>query len=87
MPSLVMTLIGADRPGLVRSVAATVTEHGANWLESRMARLAGQFAGILRVDVPENRADGLVQALQQLDRQGLKVIVQKDVGDVGPESA
>jgi glycine cleavage system regulatory protein len=81
MPSLVMTLIGADRPGLVRSVAAMVTEHGANWLESRMARLAGQFAGILRVDVPADRADGLIQALQQLDRQGLKVIVQKDVGD------
>lgn len=80
MAYLVMTLIGKDRPGLVESVAAAVTEHQANWLESRMARLAGQFAGILRVDVPSERADGLVQALQQLDRQGLKVIVQKDVG-------
>lgn len=78
MPSLVMTLIGADRPGLVESLAAAVAEHGANWLESRMAHLAGQFAGILRIDVPDEKADGLVQALQQLDRQGLKVIVQKD---------
>ena len=80
MPSLVMTLIGADRPGLVESVAATVAEHGANWLESRMAHLAGQFAGILRVDVPDDRADNLIQALGQLDRQGLKVIVQKEIG-------
>jgi glycine cleavage system regulatory protein len=78
MASLVMTLIGADRPGLVQSVAAAVSEHGANWLESRMSHLAGEFAGILRVDVPDDRADSLIQALQQLDRQGLKVIVQKD---------
>lgn len=78
MPSLVMTLIGTDRPGLVESVAAKVAEHGANWLESRMAHLAGEFAGILRVDVPVEMADSLVQSLQQLDRQGLTVIVQKD---------
>jgi glycine cleavage system regulatory protein len=80
MPSLVMTLIGADRPGLVQLVAALVAEHGASWLESRMAHLAGQFAGILRIDVPDHRADDLIQALEQLDRQGLRVIVQKDLG-------
>ena len=85
MASLVMTLIGADRPGLVKSVAAAVTEHGANWVESRMSHLAGQFAGILRVDVPDEKADSLVQALQQLDQQGLKVIVQKDSGLETPQ--
>jgi len=31
-----MTLIGVDRPGLVRSVAELVVQHGGNWLESRM---------------------------------------------------
>ncbi|HLP77739.1 MAG TPA: ACT domain-containing protein, partial [Candidatus Paceibacterota bacterium] len=35
--SLVMTVIGQDRPGLVESIASLVTEHGGNWLESRMA--------------------------------------------------
>ena len=33
--SLVMTIIGEDRPGLVESVADIVTGHGGNWLESR----------------------------------------------------
>ena len=42
---LVMTVLGNDRPGLVRSLADTVASHGGNWLESRMARLAGQFPG------------------------------------------
>ena len=54
---LVMTVIGQDRPGLVESVAALVAENGGNWLESRMSRLGGHFAGILRVEVPgENEA-------------------------------
>ena len=45
---LVMTIIGPDRTGLVESVARVVAEHGGNWLESRMCRLGGEFAGILR---------------------------------------
>ena len=57
---LVMTIIGRDRPGLVESVAALVVEHGGNWLESRMSRLGGQFAGILRVEVPEGEEAKLV---------------------------
>ena len=52
MTDLVLTLIGPDRPGLVESLAKRVTAHGGNWVESRMAHLAGQFAGILRVEVP-----------------------------------
>ena len=49
MTDLVLTLIGPDRPGLVEAVAEVVAAHGGNWLESRMARLAGKFAGILRI--------------------------------------
>ena len=29
-----------------------MTDHDGNWLESRMARLAGQFAGIVRIECP-----------------------------------
>lgn len=47
--SLVMTVIGKDRTGLVESIARLVAAHGGNWLESRMCRLGGEFAGILRV--------------------------------------
>jgi len=53
LATLVMTVIGADRPGLVQMVAARVADHGGNWLESRMCRLGGQFAGILRVEVAQ----------------------------------
>jgi glycine cleavage system regulatory protein len=73
MIDLVLTLIGADRPGLVEAVAQTVADRGGNWLESRMIHLAGSFAGILRVEVPPGQADALARALEALGTTGLRV--------------
>jgi glycine cleavage system regulatory protein len=75
---LVMTILGADRPGLVRRVADTVAEHGGNWLESRMARLAGHFAGIVRVECGGPAAEALVAALRGLESEGLTVLVVRE---------
>jgi glycine cleavage system regulatory protein len=75
---LVMTVIGRDRPGLVDSVAGLVADRGGNWLESRMSRLGGQFAGILRVEVPEEEEKRLVANLKELDARGLSVIINAD---------
>ena len=75
---LVMTIIGQDRPGLVDSVAGLVAEHGGNWLESRMSRLGGHFAGILRVEVPGENESALVAGLKKLESRGLTVVVHPD---------
>jgi len=80
LATLVMTVIGADRPGLVQMVAARVADHGGNWLESRMCRLGGQFAGILRVEVSPERRDELVNALRTLEVDGLRVIMHAESG-------
>jgi len=82
LATLVMTVIGADRPGLVQMVAARVADHGGNWLESRMCRLGGQFAGILRVEVAKERRDELVNALRTLEVDGLRVIIHAEGGVV-----
>ena len=71
---LVITLVGADRTGLVESVARAVAEPGGNWLESRMCRLGGEFAGILRVEIPAEKKSALLAALQKIS--GLNVVVQ-----------
>jgi glycine cleavage system regulatory protein len=76
LATLVMTLISPDRPGLVELVAARVAEHGGNWLESRMCRLGGQFAGIVRVEVPVERVDALSSALRSLQGQGVSLTSQ-----------
>ena len=73
---LVMTIIGPDRTGLVESVARVVADHGGNWLESRMCRLGGEFAGILRVELPTDRKQSLLDALNQI--RGLTVVVRPD---------
>jgi glycine cleavage system regulatory protein len=84
LTTIVMTVIGADRSGLVQLVAGCVADHGGNWLESRMCRLGGQFAGILRVEVPAERAGELTQALGALEEQGLRVIIHADEAAVAP---
>ena len=73
-----MTVIGEDRPGLVESIAALVAEHQGNWLDSRMSRLGGQFAGILQVEVPSEKATALAIALHKLSANGLTVVVHPD---------
>lgn len=75
---LVLTLIGKDRPGLVDALAATVAEHGGNWVESRMCRLGGEFAGVLRVEVPSDAVDPLKDALGKLESHGLQVVARPD---------
>ena len=77
--SLVMTVIGEDRPGLVESIASLVAGHGGNWLESRMSRLGGKFAGIVQVEVPAEKEQGLADALKNLSARGLNVVVHPDV--------
>jgi glycine cleavage system regulatory protein len=75
---LVMTIISPDRTGLVESVARAVAEHGGNWLESRMCRLGGEFAGILRIEIPVEKKSALLTALQKLQAHGLQIVVRDD---------
>ena len=82
--SLVMTVIGKDRPGLVESVASLVAEHRGNWLESRMSRLGGQFAGIVHVEVPAENEKALTNALLTLAGRGLNVVVNADQSQAAP---
>ena len=76
--TLVMTVIGKDRPGLVELVAGIVAGEGGNWLESRMCRLGGEFAGILRIQVPAEKEAALLQTLKALDARGLNITVKSD---------
>lgn len=75
---LVMTVISPDRTGLVESIARAVAAHGGNWLESRLCRLGGEFAGILRIEVPAEQKQSLLDALQELQTNGLQIHVRPD---------
>ncbi len=81
--ALVLTLIGADRPGLVERVSQVIADHDGSWEQSRMARLAGHFAGILQVRVPDARADALRSALAGLSTEGLTINVEDSELEAG----
>ncbi len=78
MTDVVITVLGPDRPGLVELVAGIIAGHGGNWLESRMSRLAGKFAGILRAEIPEGRVAAALEALTALNGRGLKVVAEAE---------
>ncbi len=71
MATLVLTVIGDDRAGLVDALAGPIAMHGGNWDRSHMARLAGKFAGIVVVSVPDERTDELTAELGTLTARGL----------------
>ena len=76
--SIVMTILAADRPGVVRTLSEIVATHGGSWQESRMARLAGQFAGILRVECPADEIEPLLAALHALESEGISVQARRE---------
>jgi glycine cleavage system regulatory protein len=67
MTTLILTVAGADRPGLVSAVADVVAAHGGNWENSQLAELAGTFAGVIEISVADDRVDALRADLDALE--------------------
>jgi glycine cleavage system regulatory protein len=80
MATLVLTVIGDDRSGLVSALSGVVTDHGGSWERSHLARLAGKFAGIVVVAVPDDRVQEFTEHLTPLQSQGL-LEVRAERGD------
>ncbi len=75
--SLVVTVIGPDRPGIVNELSDVAQRCGASWAASRMANLVGQFAGMVHLEVPANRADELARELGALESPRLHVVIAR----------
>jgi glycine cleavage system regulatory protein len=75
--SLVVTTIGDDRPGIVNALSDIARRFNANWAGSHLASLAGQFAGIVHLEVADAQAEPMIAALRGLDAMGLHVVIAK----------
>ncbi len=73
--ALVLTVIGEDRPGLVEALAERIAQFEGSWDESRMARLAGHFAGVVQIHLPDARAADFIASLPGLVDRGLQASV------------
>ncbi len=79
--TLILSVIGPDRPGIVDDLSSVIIDNGGNWLESHLGNLAGQFAGILLVECSANKREELMTALKNLEQSDLKI--QMTLGDAG----
>ena len=70
---LVLTVIARDRPGLVETLSETIAKNSGNWIDSAMARLGGEFAGIVRIEVPDSSVEGMEAALGTLTEKDISV--------------
>jgi glycine cleavage system regulatory protein len=86
MATIVLTVLGDDRPGLVSAISAPISAHGASWQRSQLSRLAGKFAGIVVVSVPSHRLGALVAELTALQGDGLAISLQRTDDPVEQDS-
>lgn len=73
---LVVTITCPDRPGIVERITEVLVAQEANWEESRLARLGGDFAGIVLISVAPARAETLAAALRALGSEQMTVVVK-----------
>ena len=74
--SLVLTILGNDNQGLVKGLSIVLHDYHASWQESQMIHLAGKFAGLLQVSLPEDQLAPLKKALKTLEEKGLSVVIE-----------
>ena len=72
--NFVLTLTGPDRIGIVEEVTGMLLELDGNVETSRMSRLGGEFAMLLLVSMPDERASGLQAVVEKLLAQGYQLI-------------
>ena len=79
--SLIVTVLATDRSGLVNEISEVLRSHHANWMDSRMMRLAGQFSGLLQLSVANDHVTALTKALQELQNDNLHIQVKQSGSD------
>ena len=86
MQSVVLSVVGSDRPGLTEQLARAVQAAGGNWLESNLSRLGGLYVGSVLVALAADGVEALRAAVQAVDAQGLEVrIVEAQDGGAAGE--
>jgi glycine cleavage system regulatory protein len=83
MALLVLSVVGSDRPGLTKALAAAVLSASGNWLESHLSRLGGLYVGSVLVEVGHDKVEALRAAVAAVDAQGLEVRIAPALEEAG----
>lgn len=79
MATLILSIVGSDRPGLTQALAAAVLSAGGNWLESHLSLLGGLYVGSVLIELDTDSVDALRAAISEVDSQGLEVRISPAV--------
>lgn len=74
----VITLLSDDNIGIVETLSHIINQHEGNWLDSRMSKLSGKFAGILNISIDSSQIASLASALTQLKTRGIQVNFERE---------
>lgn len=83
MASLILSVVGSDRPGLTQALASAVHSAGGNWLQSHLSQLGGLYVGSVLVELEPEKVEALRAAVQAVDAHGLEVRVAPAVEGSG----
>jgi glycine cleavage system regulatory protein len=75
MVTIILSVVGSDRPGLTEAVAKAILSADGNWLQSHLSQLGGLYVGSVLVELPRAKVEALRQAVQGIDAHGLEVRV------------
>jgi glycine cleavage system regulatory protein len=79
MTTLILSVMGSDRPGLTQALASAVLSAGGNWLESHLSQLGGLYVGSVLVALDDDKIEALRAAVSAVDAQGLEVRIAPTV--------
>jgi glycine cleavage system regulatory protein len=78
MKSILISVLGDDKPGLLDSLSEIIVSNDGDWIESNMSTVEAKFAGILRVNVPAKNAKKLIKDLTS-SKLGLQIACEETV--------
>ena len=76
MKSILISVLGDDKPGLLDSLSEIIVSNDGDWVESNMSTVEAKFAGILRVNVPSKNAKKLIKELTS-SKLGLQIACEE----------
>lgn len=74
MQSLVISIMGKDKPGIVDALAKCIYQHSGNWLGSSFAHMAGMFTGFVEVHVSTDKKQPLIDALDSISDLSVQAV-------------
>ena len=76
MKSILISVLGDDKPGLLDSLSEIIVSNDGDWVESNMSTVEAKFAGILRVNVPAKNSKKLMKELTS-SKLGLQIACEE----------